>query len=75
MNPTLIWTRILVPREGENMIISPDTPNGYERKMTNIRGQETTATTAEPMQMHSTIDHNESNTRPGICEKYHGSIK
>ena len=53
----------------------PSTPNGYERKITKVREQEITATTAEPIQMRSTGYQNRANNKPGRCGKHYGSMK
>ena len=53
----------------------PGTSNGYERKITKVREQEITATTAEPIQMRSTGYQNRANNKPGRCGKHYGSMK
>ena len=52
-----------------------NTPNGYDRRIPNVIGQDTTETTAKPIQMVSTTNYKEANNSKGIGGKHHGYIK
>ena len=50
----------MVPREVDNIVGPPGTTDGSNRTTPKVKGEETTLTTSEPMQMRSTTDHNKS---------------
>ena len=60
----------MVPREGENMRIPLSTPNEEDRKITKVRGQETTTTTSKPIYILSLTHYKKSNKSPSRGGKH-----
>ena len=64
-----------MPRERDNMVRPPETPDGAKRTMYRIIGLENIATTAEHVQMRSTTYCKKAIKSPGRCGKHHVLIK